>query len=91
MILYCGCQHTQTYAHTDRSAHSLNYWEHPSLHQMVRLASLQRPALHHPPSHIKDNTSTRYEKAVCNRFSLYLLTLEVKSPPSILQPKYGGQ
>ncbi len=44
---------------------------------MVRLASLQRLALHHPPSRIKDNTNARYEKAVCNNTSsLYLLTLE---------------
>ncbi len=49
LILDQGCQNALSYAHTDRSAHSLNYWKHPSMQQMVRLASLLRLLLHYSP------------------------------------------
>ena len=67
MILYWGCQtHANTHVLTqrDRSARSLICWECASLQQMARLASLQRLVLHCSPAHIKEDTTTRYEKTI---------------------------
>lgn len=76
--------HTHTYAHTDRSAHSLNYWEHPSCARWSGLHPCRGLCSTILLLTLKTTHSHYEKKAVYCRFSLYLLTLEAH--PEYLNP-----